>query len=230
MTRVFRERGCVGQEHGGASWLWLYQDEAASIAFGIPYADVPTQMQPLVLGRFRFPAANKMVLEVRSFERASAAAKFFSPLFGPTVVARRVRVINRWFHADEFEKGFDRLDRLLDANVTVIDPLKTERELEEAMAAARTQREKRLAFHAHAERQQRKDVPLVEDFPLASEEETADFLHLTMTLRWRTVRAWEHWKGNTHLTLADIIHRTVAEGIAAGRIEDVPWPPGLEPP
>jgi hypothetical protein len=36
-------------------------------------------------------------------------------------------------------------------------------------------------------------------------------------------------EGNTHLTLAEIIERTVAEGIATGRIEDVPWPPGWEP-
>jgi len=125
-------------------------------------------------------------------------------------------------------KGLDRLDRLLDANVTVIDPAKAELEFAQAMAGTRTPREKRLAFDAHAERLRRKDVPLVEDFPLAPEEETPDFAHLTMTLQFRTVRAREHWRGNTELTLAEVIHRTIENGVTAGTIQDIPWPAGWE--
>lgn len=53
------------------------------------------------------------------------------------------------------------------------------------------------------------DVPLVEDFPLAPEEETAEFLDLSNALQFRFVRAFEHWRGNTHLTLSQIIVRTV---------------------
>src|SRR5206468_12428622 len=112
VTRTFRDLGCMGQEHGGGTWLWLYQSEAEAITFGIPHAAVPEDVQPVVLGRFRFPAAKRLVLEVRSFERASAAARFFGPRLGPFVVARRARVINRWFHADELARGLDRLDRL----------------------------------------------------------------------------------------------------------------------
>jgi hypothetical protein len=169
-----------------------------------------------------------MVLELRSFMRAYEAAKFFGPILGSKIVARRMRVINRWFKAEEVAQGLDRLDRLLDANVVVIDPMKAEAEFEQAMAGAKTPREKRLAFDAYSERRKKNDVPLVEDFPLAPEEETPDFFHLTMALQWRLVRASEHWRGNTSLTLADIIHRTVEAGIASGKIQDIPWPPGWE--
>jgi hypothetical protein len=106
--------------------------------------------------------------------------------------------------------------------------MKAEAELEQAMAGAKTPREKRLAYDAYHERWRKEDIPLVEDFPLAPEEETPDFFHLTMTLQWRLVRAWEHWRGNKHLTLADIIYTTVEAGIASGKIQDIPWPPGWE--
>jgi hypothetical protein len=48
---------------------------------------------------------------------------------------------------------------------------------------------------------------------LAPEEETPDFQHLANTLRFRFIRAVEHWRGNTNLTLTAIIMRTVEEGI-----------------
>jgi hypothetical protein len=58
--------------------------------------------------------------------------------------------------------------------------------------------------------------PMVEDFPLAPEEETPDFEHLATTLRLRFARAFEHWRGNTHLTLAAIILRSVERRTPAG--------------
>jgi hypothetical protein len=228
VTNVFAKLECTEQEPGGRVWSWLYLGEAKALTFGVPYEQVPAEVQPIVLGRFKFPDRRRMVFEVRSFARAYEAAKFFGPILGKGVVAERARVINRWFNASEIANGLDRLDRLLDANVTIIDPLKTEAELEQAMAGAKTPREKRLAWDTYHESRRRQDVPLVEDFPLAPEEETPEFLHLTTTLQFRALRAWEHWRGNTRLTLADIIHRTVEQGIAAGKIQDVPWPPGWE--
>lgn len=64
----------------------------------------------------------------------------------------------------------------------------------------------------HAAERRKRDVPLVEDFPLWPEEETADFRDLTMMLQLRTLRAYEHWNGQTHLTLADVIHIVVEKG------------------
>lgn len=33
-----------------------------------------------------------------------------------------------------------------------------------------------------------------------------------MTLQLRSMRAYEHWRGNTHLTLADVIYGLVEQG------------------
>jgi hypothetical protein len=64
----------------------------------------------------------------------------------------------------------------------------------------------------------KEDVPMVEDLPLAPEEETPEFIHLTMTLNLRLIRAMEHWRGNTDLTLAALIVRTVKEGFPGGAV------------
>ena len=61
----------------------------------------------------------------------------------------------------------------------------------------------------------KEDVPMIEDFPLGPEEETPEFHHLATGLQLRLVRAVEHWRGNTHLTLAAIIVRTVEENARA---------------
>lgn len=48
------------------------------------------------------------------------------------------------------------------------------------------------------------------------EEETPDFRDLSLTLSFREIRAAEHWKGNTSVTLADVIHRVAEQGSVAG--------------
>ena len=48
---------------------------------------------------------------------------------------------------------------------------------------------------------------------MAPEEETPEFQHLATALQFRLVRAFENWRGNTHLTLTAIIVRTVEEGM-----------------
>jgi hypothetical protein len=214
VTRSLSQLRCVDEDREGGRWVWFYTAEAEPLAFGRPYAELPAEVHPVIIGAFRFPKKGGMTLEVRSFERAIAAAKFFGPIFGPRVVARRARVINRWFDGEELVGGLEQLDRHLDQNVTVIDPRVTEERMERYLAGAKTQEEKQLALDRYHEdrRRERRDVPLVEDFPLAPEEETPDFMHLAMTLRLRGIRAYEHWNGNTNLTLQDIIYRLAEQG------------------
>jgi hypothetical protein len=51
-----------------------------------------------------------------------------------------------------------------------------------------------------------RDVPEVEDFPLAMEEETEEFTHLTITLRVRAIRALERWSSKP-TKLSEVILR-----------------------
>jgi hypothetical protein len=224
VTQILGGLRCTVQEPAGRTWQWLYQNEAAAITFGIPYAEVPAEVQPVIIGRFKFPEPKRMVVEVRSIQRAIEAAKFFGPILGERVVLRRTRVINRWLNGDEATGGLDRLDRHLDANVVVIDPEKTAADLDRLMAKFDTKRERRAAWEAYHEARRHEHVPLVEDFPLAPEEETPEFRDLNMTLMFRAIHAWEHWRGNKDLTLSDVIHKTIEDGFAKGAFDDIPLP------
>ncbi len=169
------------------------------------------------LGRIRLPKkSGGMTIQTHSIERAVAAAAFFRPHLGPEVVAIRCRVVNRLFAAHEGDA--EDLMKALDQNVTVIDPRVAEAAFDRDFAGVRTMGD---AERVAAERLRRRltskdDVPTVEDFPLAPEEETPEFRDLANALRFRVIRAFEHWNGNTDLTLTAIIVRTVQQELGRG--------------
>jgi hypothetical protein len=208
VAKVFRRLRCMSEDKDAGCWVWLYEREAAKLQFGHPREKLAPEVHPIVIGRFHLDKTG-MFLAVRSQQRAVQAAKFFKPFFGPEVVLARGRVVNRWFQLREAADGLDRLDALLDVDVTVINPSDAEARLERAMAGTTTPEEKQRALAAHLEEQMQRDVPLVEDFPLHANEETPDFRDLKFLLEIRMARAYEHWRGNTHVTLRDLIYRLV---------------------
>lgn len=209
---TLRALRCIDDDQRGRRLAWLYQHETAALTFGARgHADLPAEVHPVVIGELHFPEPDRMVLAIRSAERAIEGAKFFKDILGSNVSLVRARVVNRWFEATEGLTGPEPLDKHLDANVTRVDPKDAEEAFERAMAGTRTPEEKQRALAAHAAERRRRDVPLVEDFPLHPEEETPDLRDLRMTLQLRTMRAYEHWRGNTHLTLADVIYGLVEQ-------------------
>ena len=208
VTRVFERLRCM-VDTKAEGWLWHYEDEAAAMALSKRPEDLPSEVRPIIVGSLRFPSKDTMVLHVRSFDRAIEAAKFFGPLLGPQVVLRRARLLNRFLDAAENARGLDHIDRMLDKDVVTIDPAEMEAKLAAAFAAYATPE---AAYAAVAEERKKVDVPTVEDFPLAPEEETEDFQHLMLTLRFRAIRCFLHWKGNTTITLSEVIRRVVEEG------------------
>jgi hypothetical protein len=203
---------CLQEVPDEQCWQWLFQAECASLQFGGGYEDVPQERRPVILGRIRFPTNTRMVLQTNSVARAIGGARFFASYLGSACVAIRCRLVNRLFAAEEGQ--LHELMKTLDQNVTVIDPREAEAALEREFKDARTPDD---AERVAAERLQRRldskeDVPPVEDFPLAPEEETPDFNHLIITLQLRLLRAMEHWHGNTDLTLTAIIMRAVEQG------------------
>lgn len=218
VTEKLRGLKCMVEVPPERCWQWLFHAEAASLPIAAGYNAVPMERRPIVLGRIRFPKNGGMTLQTNSIDRAVAAARFFAPLLGPEVVAMRVRVVNRCFAADEGQP--DELMKTLDQDVTVIDPREAEAALSRDFKGVRTMEDAERAATASLQRKlaSKKDVPMVEDFPLAPEEETPEFRDLANTLGFRFVRAVEQWRGNTDLTLAAIIVRTVEDGIRRGVI------------
>jgi len=214
VTRILAQLQCMKEDSDRGCWTWLYIAEAATITFGVPYCDLPAEAHPIAIGSFSFCDRDQMTLEVRSFERAIGAARFFGPILGSRVVLRRLRVVNRWFEESESSGGLESLDRLLEQNVTVVDQRSLEARLKEALAKEKTRADKRRVFQQFMEERRRRDVPLVEDFPLAPEEDPDDFSYLKTMLLLRSLRNQEHWKGNTHLTFGDIVHRVVEHDVS----------------
>jgi hypothetical protein len=207
---------CMAEDPAKECWDWLYHGEMVELRFAMAcYNDIPVERRPIILGRIRFPKSGGMTLQTNSFERAVHAARFFASRLGPGVVLLRQRVVNRFFAADEGTT--DEIMKHLDRDVTVVDPRSAEGQLEKDFKGVRTMEDAERAAKRSLERDLKsgRDVPLVEDFPLAPEEETPDFKHLETGLNFRFMRAFEHWKGNTHLTLTAIIVRAVKERMAA---------------
>jgi hypothetical protein len=108
-------------------------------------------------------------------------------------------VVNRLFSAEEGR--IEGLMKLLDQNVTVVDPREAEAAFGRELKDARTKEDvERVAAESFDRRLKRKeDVPEIEDFPLAPEEETPEFTHLMITLQLRLIRAMEHWSSRVFL-------------------------------
>jgi hypothetical protein len=213
VVKRLRAMKCMLEVPPERCWQWLFQGEAAALRFPGGYEGVPKEKRPIVLGRIRFPKSDRMTLETNSITRAIEGARFFAPRLGSEVIAMRCRLANRCFAADEGKLG--ELMETLDRDVTVIDPREAEAALRREFAGIRTPREAKRSVAEYVEQvlKSKEDVPLVEDFPLHPEEETPEFRELAVTLQLRGVRALEHWQGNTHLTLAAIIVRTVKENM-----------------
>ena len=197
VTERLRCLECMVKSPLESRWQWLYHAEAKAISIGNGYDAVPNEKRPIILGSIRFTSNKEMTIQVNSFERAVAAARFFGSRLGAKTTAMRCRVVNRCF--DSAEGPPKVLMETLDKDVTVCDS-------KEAMAAAKKDF-KRTASEVMRKRiRSREDIPMVEDFPLAPEEESPGFEHLNVALTLRFVRAVEHWKGNQG-TLTEIIAR-----------------------
>ena len=211
VVEKFRRLRCMSEVPPEKCWQWLFTAEAESLVFAAGYNAVPKERRPIVIGRFRFPTETTVTLETNSVLRAIEGARFFGPRLGPKVMAMRVRLVNRCFAAEEGHP--DELLKTLDRDVVVIDWRVTEEELKRELAGVQSREEAERVLQESLARRlaSKEDVPLVEDFPLTPEEETPEFRDLSNTLQFRFVRAFEHWRGNTHLTLSQIIVRTVED-------------------
>lgn len=218
VTNIFSQLDCMEERENG-QWRWYFGAEAEDLELGAYSQERLEDDASVVIGFVRFPKKSTMIIEVRSVLRAIAAAKFFGPILGPKVVARRARIVNRYFDGSELTGNVAELDKHLDQNVTVVDPRVAEAKLNEYLAGAKTPEQAKRAYERYYDdrRQERRDIPLVEDFPLAPREETPEFKHLTITLELRMFRAHEHWNGN-RVILRDIIERLL-KGDPSGAIQ-----------
>lgn len=201
---------CIDEGASPEVLEWLYEGQAAKLTFpsGGNYARVPAHIQPIVLGRIRFPRRTAMTLQVNSTDRAIVGAQFLGPILGEAAVALRVRVINRFFSPTEGTLA--ELGARLDQDVVVVDPRESEHLLRWAAEGLSGKAGLEAVLEACMDKMG--DLPLVEDLQLVPEEETPAFRDLDSLLRLRQVHAMEHWKGNEEVTFASMIMRAAKTG------------------
>jgi hypothetical protein len=209
VTSALRDLECVVPV-GDARWVWHYEDEAADIGLSKRPDDLADVARPLILGDIRLAPKREVVVGVNSVDRAVGAARFFGPLFGPDVVLHRARILNRLVAATEVGLGLDGIAGLLDEGAVETDPAEEYLGMVSAYARVEPLGIDAAQLDRLLGERLRQDVPLVEDLPLEPEMETPDFLHLAMKLRMRGLRAFEHWKGNTGVRLADLFQEMAA--------------------
>lgn len=205
--------------------VWWHRKEAARLDFSVFADHAQPSAEPVILGIIDLPATGGMQITVRSFHRAVLAARFFGRRLGDRVTLVRLRVLNRLLTAADISCGVESVDDLLDHDVTVVDPraVEAEQAWDDAVARRRPVGVRSLAaVESIAEELMNRevaDVPMVEDLPLHPEEETPSYSHLETTLHLRLVRALEHSRGRTDVTLRRII-RDMVDRAAAGTRRD----------
>jgi hypothetical protein len=204
---VIRGLRCVWPDtERPGKWFWMYEYEAASLALGKRPGEIAEGECPIVLGRISSPSSHELVMRFCSPDRAISAAHFFAPRFGRYAVPDRVRILNRLVTNSEAEAGADRMDGLLDRNVTIVDPAERLRKLDALLDRAATRAERLAIYERNMVEERGRDVPEVEDYPLARDGEEGEFIHLANSLQLRMVRAVERWFGKP-TTISGVIYR-----------------------
>src|SRR5262245_47750679 len=167
LQALFASLRCLEYDASQTRWVWLYTEEARTLPFKDRRAG-----KNVVLGEFVFKGETDVVLNLRSFERATNALVFFDHHI-PRTVARvtAMTVSNRLLSTAE-AASLGSLDQYFDhAEVVVTDPASLLHTLEDLKSSIPDAHE-RLAVVAHyMEDKAKQPVPAMERFPFDYDDE-----------------------------------------------------------
>lgn len=193
---------CVEFDPPNGRFVWLYRDESRHLPFSNPYSAIPPERRPIVLGSICFRQKGEMLLDLRSFERATKAIVFLDKYID--------RSAARVTHAAVINRLFDCPEASAEA-MTLLDAQPVERnpddliELAEEWAKGKSIEERLRTAMPFLEQLGRQRLPEIERFPVHFYEE--GIASLERLLKIRQTVAFEHWKGNEDFTVADLMSR-----------------------
>jgi hypothetical protein len=211
---VFKRLRCVDFDSTKNRWVWLFEHEARKVRLGKPHHQLPKNIRPLIIGSFTFRGENQMLLDVRSFERATQAIQFFAKRINRhTAKVTHLRVVNKLFPADQeharwlIEESpdvyFDRDD---------IPPPKGEALMEkfEQLTAEYEDIElRRQAAFALIEQDAAEPLPEVEEMPAHFYEDGIEALETSLKLK--QIELVEHWRGNESVNSLNLIQNLLVK-------------------
>jgi hypothetical protein len=206
VLQTFTKLRCLDDDQDNHRWVWLYQGEAKKLKFHKSYSTIPRQMRPIILGAFRFPSAQDMTLDVRSWERATHAVVFLDRYLKRSIArVTHAAIVNRLFPYTS--DGLPVLEDLF-AQVTTIEGEAILRSMAASLQSIQDPAQRRDMAFTLMEQQSHERLPEVEKLPVHFY--TDGILSLENTLRLRQIVAFEHWQGHTACTLGEVIQKVSA--------------------
>ena len=208
VLKAFAKLRCLDEDQDNQRWVWLYHGEAKKLKFHKSYSAIPRQSRPIVLGVFRFPSAQDMTLDVRSWERATHAVVFFDRYLKRSIAhVMHAAIVNRLFPYTT--DGLPVLAALFaPAQVTEIDGEAVLRRIAASLQTIQDPQQRLDRAFTLMEQQSHERLPEVEKLPVHYYAEGVRSFETT--LRLRQIVAFEHWRGNTACTLGEVIQKVSA--------------------
>jgi tetratricopeptide (TPR) repeat protein len=202
----FASLRCLEYDASQTRWVWLYTEEARTLSFKNSRA-----ADNVVLGEFVFKGQTEVVLNLRSFERATNALVFFDHHL-PRTVARvtAMTVSNRLLSTAE-AASLGSLDQYFDhAEVVVTDPASLLHDVEELVARTPDLHERFALLDQYLTDRAQAPVSALERLPVHYYEDGIRAVEALLSIR--QVRAMHHWQGHTRYTYQDIVRDLLRQG------------------
>jgi hypothetical protein len=206
LRALFASLRCLEYDASQARWVWLYTAEARTLSFKDRRA-----ANNVVLGEFVFKGPQEIVLNLRSFERATNALVFFDHHI-PRTVARvtAMTVSNRLLSTAE-AASLGSLDQYFDhAEVVVTDPASLLHDVEELVARTPDLQERFALLDQYLTDRAHAPVSALERLPVHYYEDGIRAVEALLSIR--QVRAMHHWQGHTSYTYQDIVRDLLRQG------------------
>ncbi len=204
----FEKMKCMAYDDDKQRWVWHYDNEANRLPFTTRRKELPKNIGSIVLGSFYLPNAERMYLDVNSFDRAIAAIQFFDQhLSRDNASLSHIQIVNKCLSITQ--------DMQAPAHNSFFDPLfpnePHEDEFIEGLIGDTSldKEEKLLRFQQQLQDNLRKPLPPIESLPIHFY--TDGIVGLQSGLKMRHIIALENWKGNEKFTFIDIFQQTFPE-------------------
>jgi tetratricopeptide (TPR) repeat protein len=203
---LFASLRCLEYDASQTRWVWLYTEEARSLPFKDRRAGTN-----VVLGEFVFKGETAVVLNLRSFERATNAPVFFDHHIPRTVVRVTAMTVSNRLLSTAEAASLGSLDQYFDhAEVVVTDPASLLHEVEELVARTPDLQERFARLDQYLTDRAQAPVSALERLPVHYYADGIRAVEVLLSIR--QVRAMHHWQGDTSYTYQAMIRDMLRQG------------------
>lgn len=201
VEKCFDRLRCIEFDASQNRWVWLYDEEAKDIDFKNTLSSLPEEICPVIIGSFVWKSSEVLILDLRSFERALEAIKFFDNKI-PRSVAKvtHCSTVNKIFELKEcaatnFDVFFENNDTMVEINPEAL----VDRMEETPLSIDGKPNFQAITSFLDNEMDRFFEV---EKFPIHFYEDGIESLKASFILR-QTI-AMQRWNGDTNYSFKDV--------------------------